>query len=242
MIPSVTVCYICVSRGGERTFNYAARFVASWVVNPPGVPCKVIIACNGGALDNETGCLFAPLTKAAQSCQLVPRVNDEGKDIAAYQQIAASVKEDIFVAMGESCWFHRSGWLQPIVEAWQNFGLGMYGFFSSNLVRAHMNTTAFACAPEHLTSYPKVRKQADRYQFEHGENSLWRRLRARHIPVAYVSWNGVYGPENWRDGEDIMWRGSQQASLIFSNHTDRYFDADPETRFRWAAGADQPYR
>lgn len=238
--PSITLCYIAVSRG-VKTYDYAARFVGSFLEHPPGVDVHVVVACNGGALDIETGCLFAPLTSAALSCTLYDRVNDEGKDLSAYQDVASKCRSEIFVAMGESVHFHRSNWLVPMVNAWAMNGPGMYGFFSSHLVRPHMNTTAFCCAPQHLLEYPRIRKKEQRYEAEHGKGSLWKMLQARHVPTAFVTWDGIWPPGTWRYPENIMWRGTQENLLIWCNHVDRWFAANPETRMKWSFGADATF-
>ncbi len=236
--PSVLLTYICVARGGERTYNYAARFVGSFLANPPGVECKIVVCCNGGAPDSEVALLFSPLTEAAEKCSLHYRPTDYGKDLSAYQDVAGRCKSDILVNFGESIYFHKPGWMLPVVSAWEEYGPGMYGFFSSHLVRPHLNTTAFACAPEHLTNYPTITKHQQRYEFEHGKGSLWKTLQKRHVPTALVCWDGIYGPGDWRKGNNIMWRGDQSNLLIWCNHVDRWFEADAETKFKWSAGAD----
>lgn len=240
MKPSILIAYICV-RGGAKTYDYAARFVGSFIENPPEVDCRVVVCCNGGPVDGETALLFSPLTAAATSCSLYNRPNDGGYDISAYQDVAGKTKSEMMVCFGESVYFHKPGWLVPMVDAWNEFGPGMYGFLSSNLVRPHLNTTAFVCSPEHLRQPPKVRTHQQRYEFEHGKRSLWRRLSEKHIPVALVTWDGIWAPGTWRDGENIMWRGDQSNLLVWCNHVDRWFDADPETRFKWSAGADAQF-
>ncbi len=71
----------------------------------------------------------------------LPRVNDAGWDIAAFQDVAGQTDCEMLVCLGESVYFHRPGWLKRMVEAWKVHGPGMYGFWASYLVRAHLNTT-----------------------------------------------------------------------------------------------------
>jgi hypothetical protein len=237
---TIAVVYVCVTKG-VNSYDYAARFVGGWLTFPPGVECELVIACNGGPLEKELAMLFAPLNEVVP-CLMMHRNNDESWDLGAFQEAARRVKCDMLVCMGESVHFHKPNWLIPIVEAWNTYGPGMYGFFSSNLVRAHMNTTAFACSPKDLVQYPRITKHRERYEFEHGITSLWRRLHAQKKPTLFVAWDGIYGPEEWRKPANILWRGDQSNLLVHANHTDRWFAANADTRFRWSVGADAPYK
>jgi hypothetical protein len=118
----------------------------------------------------------------------------------------------------------------------------MYGLFSSHLARAHMNTTAFAVDPRYLLGHAKVTNHRERYEFEHGERALWRRLANFNIPTLFVTWDGVWKPRQWRYPQNILWRGDQSNLLCWCNHTDRYAAAPPETKRNWEAGADQLFR
>ncbi|WP_460374448.1 hypothetical protein, partial [Staphylococcus aureus] len=83
----------------------------------------------------------------------------------------------LIVCLGESVYAHRRGWLKMLNNAWAEFGPGMYGVYSSNLVTPHLNTTAFACDPGLLKAWPEiVRTKEQRYDFDHGSNSFWRRV------------------------------------------------------------------
>jgi len=66
--------------------------------------------------------------------------------------------------LGESVYFHREGWLKRLADAWAKFGPGMYGPFGSNLLRPHLQTTAFCTSPALLQRCPISTK--DRYSWE----------------------------------------------------------------------------
>ena len=232
----ILVAYICVSQGGI-TEEYAARFVGSYLACPPGVEHETVIVCNGGPLPMETSLLFA-----AMPCAFLPRLNDDGWDISGYQDVATKVHCDMLVCLGESVYFHRSGWLQKMVDAWNQFGPGMYGFFSSFLVRPHMNTTAFVTSPLYVQQYPRARNRQERYEFEHGEHSLWRTVHSSGMATKLVTWDGIWDPFQWRYPANILWRGTQENCLIYCNHTDRYRAAPYATKRNWEKGADQPFK
>lgn len=232
----IVVAYIAVT-GGPLTHDYCSRFVGSFLANPPGIDCQVLVICNGGALPLETKLLFLPV-----NALFLERPNDPAWDIGGYMDAAQGCTADFMFCAGETVYFHREGWLARMAEAWQRFGNGMYGSFSSNLVRTHLNTTGFACDPRSLLTYPRPRNRADRYEFEHGTNALWRRLHKLGKPVKLVTWNGFWQPEHWRLPMNIMWRGDQSNCLAFCSHTDRYRAATPLTQQRWASWADGPFR
>jgi hypothetical protein len=138
------------------------------------------------------------------------------------------------VCLGQSVHFHRHGWLERIVRAWEQFGPGMYGFLSSFLVRPHLQTTAFATSPQFLQDYPvKVVTKADRYEFEHGRFSFMNRLEVRRKPVKLVTFDGVYSKPMWRSPNNILWKGDQSNCLVWCNHTEDYAKATQKTKDFW---------
>lgn len=226
------VTYIAVSHG-PITADYCARFVGTWLEYPPGVDCRLIVACNGGPLPMETGLLFLPL-----NAEFLPRTNDPGWDISAYQQVAQQPDVGFLVCLGESVHFWREGWLLRLALAREKFGPGMYGCYSSFLVRPHMNTTAFAVDAQYLRTYPKVTDKRQRYEFEHGQRAFWKHVQARGGATKFVTWDGVYDPPHWRSAQNILWKGDQSALLLRCNHTQRFEEAPLDTKRKWQQAAD----
>ena len=233
----IVVLYVCVTQGGI-TRDLAARFVGTYQAFPPEAEHSLLVVCNGGPPATDIGLVFLGLDP-----QFYPRENDASWDIGAYQAGARgpAADADILVCLGESVYFHRAGWLRRVVEAWTKYGAGMYGFFSSNLVRPHMNTTGFATSPVLLRDYPKsITTHHDRYEFEHGERAFWRYVHGRGMPTKLLTWDGEWDPFLWRYPANILWRGDQSNCLVLCNHTERYDLAPPDTRRVWARGADSP--
>lgn len=233
------IIYIAVTHG-PQTFDLCARFCSTWNSWPPGVDCDLIVACQGGPLDTETALLFAGI-----NAKFWPRVNDEARDLGAYIEASKTICKDydMLMCLGESVYFHRAGWLKRLTEATQRYGPGMYGPFATHVVRAHLQTTAFFCAPKFLREYPlSVTDRKSRYEFEHGERALWRRLHARNIPVKLVTWDGEWAPGQWRMPKNCLWRGDQSNCMMFANHTDRYRDADETRKRNWEMSANRPYK
>ena len=225
----VAVVYTCVTEGSGNLI-YATRFVSTHNAFDGGYHHQVVAVCNGGPPSPQLSQLLGGIDGIA-----FPRSN-EGWDIGGYIEAARGpcAEADIIVCLGQSVHFHRHGWLERIVRAWEQFGPGMYGFLSSFLVRPHLQTTAFATSPQFLQDYPvKVVTKADRYEFEHGRFSFMNRLEVRRKPVKLVTFDGVYSKPMWRSPNNILWKGDQSNCLVWCNHTEDYAKATQKTKDFW---------
>lgn len=232
----ICVAYTVVSQG-PISDQYASRFVATFHEYSPGVECDLLIVCNGGAIPLALSLIFAPL-----HARIFQRPNTPGFDLDGYADAARGPAKDyeMIVCLGESVHFHREGWLKRLAEAWTKYGPGLYGVFSSNLVRPHLGTTAFATSPL-LLKRCQISTH-DRYGWEHGEKSFWRWVFNQGLPVRLVTFDGEWEPRLWRVPKNILWRGDQSNCLMWSNHTQRFADADARLKSKWSRGADQPFR
>jgi hypothetical protein len=147
------------------------------------------------------------------------------------------------LCLGESIYFHREGWLNRLVDAWHRYGPGFYGPFGSNNTRSHLQTSAFFCSPATLLSYPiRPLNRTARFEFEHGERALWRRVADQRKPVRCVTWDGEWEPRLWRYPQNILWRGTQENMLMNNNHSEAWENASPLTKHQWSTKADAPFR
>lgn len=233
----VVIAYIVVTQGA-MTMQWASRFAATFAEYPPEADYEMLLVCNGGPVATELGLLFAPFNHS-----FFPRENDPGWDITGYIDAARgpAADADLLVCFGETVFFHRPGWLKRLVHAQSRYGGGMYGFFSSNVVRAHMNTTGFAAHPRLLREYPRaIVTRGDRYEFEHGVNSFWRFVRSRGMPTKLVTWDGEWDPPMWRMPKNILWRGDQTNCLMWCNHAEAWANTSESNRHLWSSNSDQP--
>ncbi len=240
MLPKIAVLYTCVSQG-PKTDDLVARFASTYHSFPPGYPHDLVCVCNGGVPTSVQAATLA----AAGTPKFFPRKNTPGFDLDGYMDAARGPCKDydMLLLLGESCTFWRAGWLARLVEAWQKLGPGMYGPFSSNCLRPHLQTTGFACAPAMFNYWPEpIRNRQDRMAFEHGPAAFWRRVAAHGWPVALVTWSGEYKPRKWREPENILWKGDQSALLWHCNHSDRFAVGTPHRKRSWQAQADAPFR
>jgi hypothetical protein len=236
--PSVALLYIAVA-GGQNTHGYAHRFSQTLGIHPPGFDYDLMVICNGGSLAPQTVDVLSD-----HRPEYFVRTNN-GWDVGGYIEAAhLNAKDyDIIVCLGESCYFHRPGWGALLLKCWRQYGDGMYGFFSSNAVRAHMNTTAFATTPALLRSYSStVFSRQERYNFEHGPQSFWRRMDEQKLAARLVTWDGCWEPHDWRKPEGILFRGDQSNTLLRCNHWDRFHASTPHVKSEWSATADSPFK
>lgn len=229
---NILVVYVCVSKG-RHSKHLAERFIASYHKFRAGFNHNLLVVLNGFSPPESLRAVF---TNTPHWC--LNRYNT-GWDIGAYQEVAQCIKSDLMVCLGESVYFHRTDWLLRLMEACEIYGKGMYGFLSSYQLAPHLNTTAFACSPELIRSYPiNVLSKGDRYQFEHGAHSLWRRVENDGRPAVFVTWDGVWPRKTWRYPQNILCRGDQTNLLAWCNHTDNYASAPPHMKDRLAKLAD----
>lgn len=231
------ITYVCVANG-ERTERYAQRFTSTWRQNPPGHgDFRLCVVMNGGALSTNVSRHFEGL-----SPEYFLRDNS-GHDIRAYIDVANhDNRSDFMLCCGQSIWFHRPGWLARLNEVCSQHGPGMYGFYASNLISKHLNTTAFAVTPALLRGWnQRVETNEQRYAYEHHpQNSFWRQVEALGLPVRLVMWDYDLAPRQWRSPpvEGEFWRGTQEQVLFKCSHTDRFDNAVKGTRTVWTRNAD----
>lgn len=236
----IVVAYVAVA-AGPITEDYVSRFVTTWQEFPPGIEHDTVVISNGGPLSTAAALM---LSESQLQAKMFMRSND-GWDVQGYLEAARGpcAAYDAMLCLGESNYFFREGWLARLVQAWNHNGEGMYGPYSSNAVRSHLNTTAFFTSPALLRTYPKkVSTRQDRYEFEHGAKAMWRRVHARGLPVRLVTWDGEWEPQRWRMPRNVLWRGDQTNILMHCNHSDGFANADPRTQASWAARADAPFQ
>lgn len=171
----------------------ARRFVESYMEHPPGVEDHEIhVAINGG-VDIGEWCrkLFSPLP-----CRFFKH-NNYGKDIGAYQTAADILECDLLVCLGAPIHFHKPGWLDRLVMAYQENGPAVYSPWGFHSPRPHLRTTAFWLPPELLNSYPRRVSDQERYGFEHGGDSITLWSQQLGFEPLQVTWRGVYSMDAW---------------------------------------------
>lgn len=182
----------------------ARRFVETYMKHPPGLEDHDIhVVVNGGpARKSEVEFLFSPI-----KCHFMSHDN-AGKDLGGYLKAAHEVPCDLMVCLGAPVHFHRAGWLDRLVSAYEDNGPGLYGPFAAREPAVHIRTTAFMCAPELLRAYPFEITNDSRYAFEYGGNSFTRYVQSVGLPCRMVTWSECLEEPHWEqqpESECLFW-------------------------------------
>ena len=204
------IVYIHPTADARTYVPNARRFVETYMTHPPGeTDHELHVAINGGVeIGDWCKSLFHPLQ---------PRFfqhNNYGKDIGAYQVAADTIDCDLMICLGAPLHFHRAGWLDRIMLAYLENGPAVYSPWGFHFPRPHLRTTAFWCPPEFLNAYPKRVGTGDRYQFEHGPESITLWSKKMGFEPMQVTWRGTYPMESWRPV-------SRDESLLVDQHMAR---------------------
>lgn len=189
----VAVIYVFPQVEAKKYEMMAHRFATQYMSHPPGESDHDLIVCvnGGGQITPRQEKLFDPL---------VPTFiyhNNVGKDLGAYMMAARNVPCDLLVCIGAPARPRMAGWLDLMVRAVENNGPGVYGCWAFHEPAVHIRTTVFWISPELLTAYPHVIDNSNRYQFEHGPDSIALWCMKRGFPALQVTRRGVFSVEKW---------------------------------------------
>lgn len=205
--------------------DHARRFYSTYKKCTPGYPHTLMVICNDHPIDNMVRDYFKDIP-----CVFIAGDNI-GQDIGAHQAVSQVVDCDLMICLGSSVHFRRSGWMIRIWEAWKKHGPGMYGASGSYQINPHLQTTAFWCSPELLRNYPiQVRTHDERYEFEHGRNSIVSLALSNGYACKLVTWDGEYDLPDWRKPMNCSFKGDQSNMLMYWNITDGYELSPPHSR------------
>lgn len=190
----------------------ARRFVNSYMNHPPG-QCdhELHVAINGGVSIGEW-CrkLFSPLDPH------FIHHNNYGKDIGAYQTAADLIECDLMVCLGAPVHFHKQGWLDRILQAYLENGPAVYSPWGFHQPLPHLRTTAFWLPPELMNSYPRRVGDQERYEFEHGAQSITLWSQKQGFEPLQVTWRGVFPMSAWHPV-------TRDESLFIDQHMEKNF-------------------
>lgn len=220
---SIVIVYILLT--SPPFSDHARRFCATYKQFPPGYDHRLIVVCNDHVIDAAVKYYFKDVP-----CLFVAGDNI-GQDIGAYQAMSRTIDSDLMICLGSSVYFRRAGWMVRVAEAFIRHGYGMYGASGSYQINPHLQTSAFWCSPELLRRYPfEVRTHDERYEFEHGQNSLCSMAISEGHACKLVTWDGEYDYPQWRMPDNCSYKGDQSNMLMYWNITDGYETCSPSVR------------
>ena len=153
--------------------------------------------------------MFSPL-----SCSYHEHDNT-GKDIGAFQKAAEAIPCDLMLFLGSNVHFRKAGWLDRIIQVYEQNGPALYGCWAFHYPSPHIRTTAFWAPPELIDSYPTYVNNGSRYEFEHGKTaSIVQHVKRNGYQSYMVTWGGVHAENEWH-------HVTNEECLMLDNHTDR---------------------
>jgi hypothetical protein len=218
----------------ENWIDILKRFVGSYRAFDAGYAHDLYICASGAPLTRDS-------TEILSGTRFgVLRYNGGGWDIGAFQHAAKHLSHyDFVVCLNSQAHIRHAGWLRHFAEAFERFGVGVYGASSSFQVSPHIRTCCIAFTPRLILEYPlEIRCRYDACVFEHSPKgfSLW--ALEQGLPVCVVTRSGVDPLAESRKRPDIFRRGSQGDLLIHDRHTILYDSASPAARERLEEQAD----
>lgn len=151
-----------------------------------------------------------------------------GSDLGAEQDAMKRFDADIIVSLATPVSFWKSGWLARLVQAREKHGDGLYGPFASYEYLPHIRTSCWMVDRDTFLKYPHtIDTRAKCYWAEHSDRStaLWQFTFwycSLGKPTLMVTWDGEYEPLDWRNPDNIMYRGDQSNCLIHDRYTRMY--------------------
>lgn len=206
-----------------------ARFLASYKAFRPTQDHELLVVNCSKAPDLRAW--DGVVTRYASYCGF-------GSDCGTFQSVGSTLDSDLVVCFNTIAYLWTPNWLDPFIQAREQFGPGVYGPTGSYEQNPHLRTPCIAFSPEVIRKYPiliDTREKAG--WFEHGPNnfSLW--AHRSGIPARMVTTGGSYSLQHWRHPENIFRRGDQSNCLVRDRHTDIYDASPPGVREQLARSA-----
>jgi hypothetical protein len=218
------------------------RFVESYRVFNAGYAHDLYICVSGASLSQHSMAILAGTQFR------VLRYNGGGWDIGAYQHAAKHLLDyDFVICLNSQAHIVKANWLLFFVQAFEKFGVGVYGASSSFETFPHIRTCCIAFPPRLILEYPlDARCRYDAELFEHSPKGFCPWAIEKGLPVCVVTQSGVDQLADSRNRPNVFRRGSQGELLIHDRHTIIYSSASPaekEQLERKADGKiDEPFR
>ena len=200
-----------------------SRFVESYRAFSAGYAHDLYICVSGASLTQRSMAILAGTHFRAL------RYDGGGWDIGAYQHAAKHLLDyDFVICLNSQAYVVQANWLLFFAQAFEKFGVGVYGASSSFETFPHIRTCCIAFPPRLVLEYPlHVRCRYDAELFEHSPRGFSPWAIEKGLPVCVVNQSGVDQLAESRNRPNIFRRGSQGELLIHDRHTITYSSASP---------------
>lgn len=208
------------------------RWLSTYKQFRPAIPHKVVVVNCGSHSDFD-----AEFDEVAHHYNYYDGL---GSDCGTFQAIGRTLESDLCVACNTLAYFWRPNWLEPIAEAFQKHGKGVYGITASFEGHPHLRTPCIAFAPEVMRKYPHIcdtRNKAIDFESGRANFSLWAQD-SGYQSLLVTADGAVHQQHDWRKPANIFRRGDQTNCLVWDRHTLVYAEAKEPERAKLAQAAD----
>src|SRR5262245_11499533 len=123
----ITAIYVLPTENyGPDHFEYALRFVATYLSFPPGMNHGLYVVSNGGPPSEQAKSLFQTVPHF-RGC--LERPDNFAKDIGAFQFGARALPGEMMIFFGGNTYLKREGWLARMVWSFETHGDHLFGAF-----------------------------------------------------------------------------------------------------------------
>lgn len=225
----ILTCYLVAP--GEEYTRKAVAFMESYARHPAGEPHDFLLVAKDGA----DSLVPVPLPTFDLNWH-----SNAGWDIGSLQRVAYDHPNyELVMWFGSHSRILADGWLAKFAAALRTPGVGAAsatGSFEAGVLREapnpHLRTSALAIRPGLLNSlnFAPTTNRAECYEFEHGDTSLYRKLKTRSLRGVVVGRDGrAYDEHQWATSRTYR-SGGQVNLLIADRQTDAYLQADAKER------------
>jgi len=233
----VAILYLWPQDNAAEFEPYANQWAQSFKANDSGFAYDLHV-CACGPRANYSRPHWLPYRTS------VHHYEGGGYDIGAQQFSAKKIDADLLVTGTARHYYWKPGWLARIVEAFQQYGDGLYAAGTSlekcplgckDFPNPHIRTANYAMTPERFRRYPFLIDNREKgYLFESGEWNIARWFWDSGLPVVQVCWDGFYpNRDSWRNVRNSFRKGDQSNLLVRDKHTDNFDAQDPRTKLEW---------
>lgn len=220
---------------GNPTYDkFTARWLDSYIKFKPAIPHELVV------VDSDVA---APPGKHGEHTDRFMVYTGGGWDCGIWQMVGREIDADLLVCCNTSTHYMHAGWLGRFAEAVGQYGPGLYGPLASLSFYPHIRTPCMVFSPEVIRGYPNVVDSRQKtYGFEclAGPDNFTLWCDRNGYPPRMVTWDGCYEMGEWREPENVFWKGDQSNLVVKDRHADRYDFAGELEKDRMTKEANGP--
>jgi hypothetical protein len=231
---------VYLARGADPNWQQRIdRFISSWVKHPPGVACQLYVIYKEFVLPEGLHWARQRLNFGYPHVQILDYVEFNSYAGGSFLEASRHVKEPLCCYLGSTTEIMHDNWLARLHEGFSlpTVGAvcctGSYGFITEfnpglSYPNIHMRNLSFLMNREHYIAEAQTvdwtekpgHKLAD-LNFEHGPNSLTRRIMAAGKTILVVEKDRIRAPHEWGD---TTYRGNLHNVLVHDRGARDYQD------------------